>query len=44
MGAHAASTAHSAYEPLRRDRRELLENLKTGDGRPLPGHLKRQAI
>jgi transposase len=30
------------YEPLRRDRRRRLEELKTGDGRPLPGHLKRQ--
>ena len=24
------------YEPLRRDRRERLEELQTGDGRPLP--------
>lgn len=32
----------SGYEPLRRDRRERLEVLKTGDGRPLPVHLKRQ--
>ena len=26
----------SGYEPLRRDRRERLDELKTGDGRPLP--------
>ncbi|WP_394890154.1 IS110 family transposase [Mesorhizobium sp. AaZ16] len=32
----------SGYEPLRRDRRERLEGLKTGDGRALPVHLKRQ--
>jgi transposase len=31
-----------AYEPLRRDRRLRLEALKTGDGRPLPVHLKAQ--
>ncbi len=30
------------YEPLRRDRRERLEELQTGDGRPLPPHLKAQ--
>jgi transposase len=30
------------YEPLRRDRRKRLEDLKTGDGRPLPKHLKAQ--
>jgi transposase len=30
------------YEPLRRDRRKRLEELKTGDGRPLPAHLKMQ--
>ena len=30
------------FEPLRRDRRQRLEELKTGDGRPLPEHLKRQ--
>lgn len=30
------------YEPLRRDRRQRLETLRTGDGRPLPGHLKAQ--
>jgi transposase len=30
----------SGYEPLRRDRRARLEELKTGDGRPLPEHLK----
>ena len=32
----------SGYEPLRRDRRERLEELRTGDGRPLPQHLKAQ--
>ena len=30
------------YEPLRRDWRERLEELQTGDGRPLPPHLKAQ--
>lgn len=32
----------SGYEPLRRDRRQRLDELSTGDGRPLPVHLKRQ--
>jgi transposase len=32
----------SGYEPLRRDRRKRLEGLQTGDGRPLPAHLKTQ--
>jgi len=32
----------TGYEPLRRDRRERLEELQTGDGRPLPDHLKAQ--
>ena len=32
----------SGYEPLRRDRRKRLEELTTGDGRPLPAHLKAQ--
>lgn len=32
----------SGYEPLRLDRRRCLEALKTGDGRPLPDHLKQQ--
>jgi transposase len=32
----------SGYEPMRRDRRKRLEELKTGDGRPLPAHLKMQ--
>lgn len=31
-----------AYEPLRRDRRERLDELRTGDGRPLPSHLQAQ--
>jgi transposase len=30
------------YEPLRRDRRQRLDELRTGDGRPLPPHLKAQ--
>ena len=29
-------------EPLRRDRRQRLVGLQTGDGRPLPLHLKAQ--
>ena len=32
----------SRYEPLKRDRRECLEALVTGDGRPLPPALKAQ--
>jgi transposase len=32
----------SDYEPLRRDRRERLAALVTGDGRPLPAHLMAQ--
>lgn len=32
----------AGYEPLRRDRRERLEELQTGDSRPLPDHLKAQ--
>ena len=32
------------YEPLRKRRRERLEELRTGDGRPLPVHLKAQII
>ena len=32
----------SSYEPLRRDRRQRLEDLRTGDGRSLPTHLKTQ--
>src|SRR5436190_10868431 len=32
------------YEPLRRGRRERLEDLWTGDGRPLPVRLKAQII
>jgi transposase len=30
------------YEPNRRDRRERLEELRTGDGKPLPLHLRAQ--
>ena len=32
----------SGYEPLRRDRRKRLDELVTGDGRPLPAALKAQ--
>jgi len=32
------------YEPLRKGRRERLEDLRTGDGRPLPMHVKAQII
>src|SRR4051812_20052163 len=32
------------YESLRKHRRERLEDLRTGDGRPLPVHLKAQII
>lgn len=32
----------SGYEPLRRDRRRRLDELTTGDGRPLPTHLRTQ--
>ena len=32
------------YEPLRRNRRERLEELLTGDGRGLPEHLKAQVV
>ena len=32
----------SGYEPLRRNRRQRLDELKTGDARPLPPHLKAQ--
>ena len=32
----------SGYEPLRRDRRERLDTVQTGDGRLLPDHLKAQ--
>ena len=34
----------SDYEPLKRNRRARLEELRTGDGRPLPVHLKAQII
>jgi len=30
------------YDPMLRNRRQRLSELKTGDGRPLPGHLKKQ--
>src|SRR5580698_7214375 len=32
------------YEPLGKHRRERLETLQTGDGRPLPAHLKAQIL
>ena len=32
----------TGYEPIRRERRAQLEELTTGDGLPLPPHLKRQ--
>jgi transposase len=32
----------SGYEPLRKNRRRQLDELHTGDGRPLPPHLKTQ--
>jgi transposase len=32
----------SSYEPIRRDRRQRLETLQTGDGRPLPDALKQR--
>jgi transposase len=32
------------YEPLRKGRRERLDDLRTGDGRPLPVHLKAQIM
>lgn len=32
----------SGYEPLRSNRRRQLDELKTGDGRPLPPHFKAQ--
>lgn len=34
----------SGYEPLRRDRRKRLEELRTGDGRELPRHLTAQIL
>jgi transposase len=34
----------TGYEPRRRDRRERLEELRTGDGRPLPARLKALAL
>ena len=32
------------YEPARQDRRQRLEALRTGDGRPLPPHLKQRIL
>ena len=34
----------SGYEPLRRDRRQMLIGLRTGDGRMLPRHLKARSV
>jgi transposase len=34
----------SDYAPLARDRRKRLDELKTGDGRPLPPHLKTHIV
>ena len=34
----------TGYEPLRRDRRTQLETLRTGDGRILADHMKRQIL
>lgn len=34
----------TSYEPLRRDRRTQLETLRTGDGRILADHMKRQIL
>ncbi|ULJ82740.1 IS110 family transposase (plasmid) [Rhizobium sp. C104] len=34
----------TGYDPSRRDRREQLEMLRTGDGRPLPPNMKRQVL
>lgn len=34
----------AGYEPLRRDRRARLDDLRTGDGRDLPDHLKGQIV
>ena len=38
----ALRAGHRGYEPHRRDRRERLDELTTGDGRPLPAQLKAQ--
>ena len=35
-----AAQGIAGYEPMRQDRRERLEELRTGDGRPLPPRLK----
>ena len=32
------------YDPIRRDRRSRLTQLRTGDGRPLPDHLKAEIL
>lgn len=34
----------TGYDPLRRDRRDRLETLRTGDGRDLPEHMKHQVL
>lgn len=38
----ALRSGHQWYEPLRKNRRKQLDELHTGDGRPLPTHLKTQ--
>jgi transposase len=39
-----SSPSGFGYEPLRKGRRERLEDLRTGDGRPPPVQLKAQII
>lgn len=34
----------TTFSPLRRDRRDVLDTLVTGDGRQLPDHMKRQIL
>jgi transposase len=34
----------SNYNPLHKNRREWLEELRTGDGRALPAHLKAEVL
>jgi len=39
-----ASQGITTYQPIRRDRRQRLEELNTGDGRALPPQLKRELL
>jgi transposase len=39
-----ASQGVTNYHPLRRDRRQRLDELQTRDGRPLPAHLKSEIL